>query len=82
MHTTREHGTRHVLFCGPPSFALTHNKCSLSFAIFPRAKTENKTWCLYFQGSIPFFQDYVVKAVTDLELLPFIFDNADTGCGW
>ena len=40
--------TRHVLFCGPPSFVLTHNKCILSFAIFPRAKTENKTVVFIF----------------------------------
>ena len=36
-----------------------------------------KQWYLYFRSSFPVFppQDYAIKAVIGLELLPFIFEG-------
>ena len=78
IYTTREHGIGHVSsFCVPP-FVLTDDKCIFSCVIFPTGansplnqsnkELRMKQWGIYFHSSFPFFQDYAIKAETDLEL--------------
>ena len=52
--------------------------CLASFVLTDSPLKENneelitKHWRLYLHSSFMFFQDYAVKAETDLELLPFV----------
>ena len=70
VHNKRTRDATCVLFCVPPSFVLTDNKCILSCAITrskqpverKQRRTENETVVFTSSQFFSIFQDYAIKA--------------------